>query len=173
MDFNDYIDFVNLKGVVPNDGASFSPIAPGDYELEITDAKRTTTKKTNKPMLVIEFTVINEGADKNKTARGWYVLDNSSAFSLGRLAALLTASGVPFDENGFSLAGLVGARIGGTISHEAYSDMDATGQSIEKTSVRVTCERALMASPKAANIPAGVRTRSNGGGVQSRPVASR
>jgi hypothetical protein len=153
-DFNDYIDLMpSLAGATPNDGASFTPIAQGDYEFEIKSVEKGQTKgseeKPPRPQLVIEFEVVSEN-EFGKTTRGWYVLDNTSQYHVGRMMSLLASCGVtPDSRGGFSAQGLVGQRIYATIEHEIKDALDNAGNPTQKTYTRLNRERAVQAAAPA------------------------
>lgn len=155
-DFNDYIDLMpSLATATPNDGASFTPIAQGDYEFEIKAVDKGQTKgsedKPPRPQLVVEFEVVSEGSEFGKTTRGWYVLDNTSQYHVGRMMSLLASCGIAVDtRGGFSAAGLVGAHIYATIEHEIRETTNNDGTPGQKTYTRLNRERAAQAAPKAA-----------------------
>lgn len=158
-DFNDYIDIMPAVATAqPNDGASFTPLPVGDYEFEIKSVEKGQTKgnesKAPCPQLVIEYEVATDGPQQGKTTRAWYVLDNNSAYHVGRLASLLGAAGVALDNNGgFSLQTLIGARLLATVEHEIKDVTNNDGTAGTKTYTRINRERAVPKAVAAAPAP--------------------
>lgn len=140
-------DFIadNLDEVQAWDGDSFTPVAPGDYVLEVESAERTTSSKGN-AMIAAKFTVVLAGdggptPEAGRQIRGWYTLSGDVARK--RLKTFVTATGV-YKDGGYRVSELVGKRFLGRVINETNKYVDKnTMEEKEGTNAKVFAERAL------------------------------
>lgn len=126
-------------------GGEVTQLPPGEYQLKVlaADVEQKESGETIKSQLVVKYEVVS-GAFAGKATTAWFGLDFTKDTPRKRLKSLVAATGIPLSPNGsFDSAQLVGARLNADITHESYTSKPdpITGQSTEKTTIRVVNER--------------------------------
>lgn len=131
------------------DGKTRQLVPPGEYVLEVIDAKQTVSKKGN-PTLNVEYRIVSEGDAFGKTVKQWYSLDPGNEWSRKRLKhVLVDALQVPLTEGGgFSTGSMMGLQMSAEVVHETSKQWDEKNKKeVEYTNEKVCSERAMEAEP--------------------------
>lgn len=149
-EYADLVGGMNLAdpNLRANDGAR-RDLPPGEYLVEITDAKRKASKANATPMIEVTFTVV-EGEETGSEARAWYLIKDTEYWR-GRMKALASASRVPMDQKGnFSVRGLIGRKLKIAAWTETQSDTNpSTGEPMTVVRTRIGKESALVSNGSA------------------------
>ena len=128
-------------------GGETTQLPPGEYQLKVTaaDVEQKEDGEKIKSQLVVNYEVIS-GAFSGKTIKAWFMLDFTKDTPRKRLKSLVNATGIGVSPNGsFDTAQLLACKLNADVVHESYQSKPdpITGQSVEKTAIRVVNERTL------------------------------
>ncbi len=121
-EFQDFEVDVDLTNVEAWDGA-YKLVAPGEYAMTLVHLEKKNSKKSQQPMIVVTFEIIDEGEFKGSKLFGNYSL---SADARGRLKALSVACNAQVDK--FIASQHLGQTIIATVVHtEGAADIGPDG----------------------------------------------
>jgi len=152
-DFEIDYDFSTVK---PMEGGGYELVAEGTYKVQVIGLEQKNSKKSNKPMVVVEFLITEdqpyEGAQEFAGQHLWnnYVVSDKA---MGRFAQLMIACGAPLDK--FRASAIYGQEILVDVVHnEGEVTTDAEGNPLPiKTFANVYKERSLDADQVEAEAP--------------------
>lgn len=124
------------------DGAAGPKLPPGEYLVDVTEAKKSMSNAKN-PQVEVQYTVV-EGEHEGATIRAWYAMTEKA---IGRLLNVLQACGLALDaRGGFSITALVGQRLHIGVMDNTYEKgrNPVTDEPIMVTNSKVFGEKAYV-----------------------------
>ena len=142
-DFEIDYDFSTTK---PIEGGAYALVDEGTYKVQVIGLKQDTSKKSNKPMVVVEYLITEDQPTEEAAAfvgqHLWcnYTLSDKA---MGRFAQLMIACGAPLDK--FRASAIYGQEILVDVIHnEGDQITDAEGNPMPvRTFANICKERSL------------------------------